>query len=610
MIVRKFFQWAQSAPAGQRADAASALARAYLYTALAAADRRDTEVALTALLDDPSPLVRRALADAFAHATQAPHHLIAALAGDQSEVSAIILNRSPLLSDAELIDAAAVGDALAQSAIALRPQVSAPVAAALAEVGGRDALIALAVNEGAALPEFSMRRMLERFGDDGELREALRSRPGLPPALCNDIVIATASVLTDFVTRCNFMSRERAERITREARERATVTIAASSSGEATLELVAHLRQSGTLTAGLILRALLCGHTNLFEAALSELSGIDLNRVVGLVRERGGSGFAALYKKARLPNSLMPAFRAALASAEEFGAALDPAEGAQLSLRMIERVLSACAAINGGELDRLLALLRRFEAEAAREEARKWAGDQAPPAALPQRLEACLAPEIRVAAADIPPPSFSVAADWTEAGVRNGDEDLSGTEMVQSAEPYSTRAAEIDAIASQAILGALEAGDWEDISSVDDIGSGNCAVADGGALSAADPGEWDDISSVGDIGSGDWAVADDGALSAADPGEWDGEPPSNSEASVCEALTWGASVEAEPTAPPAPQSALVQPVVSPVADAILDLIRADLSLRGGNQPDADEDYSLTLFRRELLADAVPSAMAA
>ena len=196
------------------------MARAYLYSDLLDDDRRDAEVALTTLLDDPSPIVRRALAEAFASASDAPRHIVAALANDQSDVAALVLGRSPLLSDAELIDCAAIGDAFAQSAIALRPNLSACVAAALAEVGAREALISLAVNTGADLPEFSMRRMIERFGSDGEMREALLSRPYLPATLRADLVTATANALSAFVTSCAWLSGERAERATREARKK------------------------------------------------------------------------------------------------------------------------------------------------------------------------------------------------------------------------------------------------------------------------------------------------------------------------------------------------------------------------------------------------------
>ena len=50
---------------------------------------------------------------------------------------------------------------------------------------------------------------------------------------------------------------------------------------------------------------------------------------------------------------------------------------------MIERVLTACEELNGGELDRLMALLRRFEMEAALEQARLEAPQLAKPEFAP-----------------------------------------------------------------------------------------------------------------------------------------------------------------------------------------------------------------------------------
>jgi cysteinyl-tRNA synthetase, unknown class len=62
MIVRQFLQWVRSTSAVERADAAAALARAYLYSALGPDDRAAAEGGLIMLLDDSSPLVRIALA--------------------------------------------------------------------------------------------------------------------------------------------------------------------------------------------------------------------------------------------------------------------------------------------------------------------------------------------------------------------------------------------------------------------------------------------------------------------------------------------------------------------------------------------------------------------
>jgi uncharacterized protein (DUF2336 family) len=379
MLVRKFMLWVGQVSAAERAEGAGALARAYLYADFTESEKRDAEIALFSLLDDPSPIVRKSIAEAFASAGDAPHAIVLALANDQSAISSVVLGRSPLLSDAELIDCAAIGDAFAQAAIALRPRLSMSVSAALAEVGSREALIALAVNPGADLADFSLRRMIERFGADGEVREALLSRPGMPPVLRSALVGATAQALSAFVTSCAWLSPERAERVTREARESANIMISAESARDSdyagACELVAYLRRSGQLTAGLILRSLLSGHTTLFEAALCELSGMPARRVAGFIGAFRGAGFAALYNRAGLPAGLLPAFRAAIEAQREFGFVSESCHTAALSRTIIERVLTACEDTNQGELDSLLALLRRFEAEALREEARVLARD-------------------------------------------------------------------------------------------------------------------------------------------------------------------------------------------------------------------------------------------
>ncbi len=376
MLMRQFLNFAQSANASRRAEAAGALARAYLYADLDPSNRREAETTLTALADDPSPLVRRALAENLASADEAPRALVSALACDQSEVSVPILARSPLLGDAELIDCAAIGDVYAQTAIALRARVSGCVAAALAEIGARDAAVALAVNVGADLPEFSLRRMIERFGDDGEMREALLARPWLPATVRADLVAAATASLSAFVVGRGWLSDARAGRLAREERDKANVLIVAEAAEQdgrrGVRDLVRHLCVSGQLTASLLLRALLSCNRDLFEAALAELSGLREDRVTGLTRDCRGAGFAALYARAGLPEKFLPAFRAALvavnAAAPSMGA--DP----RLSLAITGHVLAACDALDDRDLGPLTALLRRFEREATLEDARLETG--------------------------------------------------------------------------------------------------------------------------------------------------------------------------------------------------------------------------------------------
>ena len=104
MIVRQFLHWVRQAPAGERAEATSALARAYLYSDLSSDDRAAAEGAMIMLLDDPSSLVRGALAEALASDENAPRIVVHALASDQPDVALPVLMRSPLLLEDDLVD--------------------------------------------------------------------------------------------------------------------------------------------------------------------------------------------------------------------------------------------------------------------------------------------------------------------------------------------------------------------------------------------------------------------------------------------------------------------------------------------------------------------------
>ncbi len=378
MIVRRFLLWSRVAPAAPRADAVRALADAFLHAAMTQAERREAEAALIAMLDDPSPLVRRAMAEALAGAPQAPRPVVIALAGDQGDIAAPVLSRSPVLTDADLVDCAAIGDELAQTAIAMRASLGVPVAAALAEVARPAALVALADNHGVMIPTFSLKRMVERHGADPALREALLARPNLAVEIRLLIVTAVADALSSFAVGCDWMTPERSRRATREARERTTIALAGDEP-DGVLALVRHLREAGQLNAGLILRALLSGELALVEGAIAELAGLPPRRVAALMHDRRGAGFAALYRKAGLPPTLEPGFAAALAAWHEAGAG---APAARLSRAMIERVITACETLDDQRMGPLMALLRRFEAEAAREEARDLSKGMADDAAF------------------------------------------------------------------------------------------------------------------------------------------------------------------------------------------------------------------------------------
>jgi uncharacterized protein (DUF2336 family) len=375
MIVRQFLHWVRTAPAAERGDATSALARAYLYSDLTPDDRAAAEGALIMLLDDPSPLVRAELARALAFSEQAPPPVILGLAADQPDVASWVLEHSPLLVDADLVDAVATAGPQAQAAIANRADLQCSVSAALAEVGSAEACLVLVENPRAEIAPFSLDRIVARHGHLAAIREAMLARDDLPAPTRQALVAKLSETLAGFVASREWLEHDRAQRVAKEACEKATVTLAAVSPGSEIRPLIRHLRESGQLNAGLVLRALLSGNIEMFEEALAELSELPLARVSALVHDKGSTGFRALFERARLPASTYPAFREAIEAMREGGFVGDSGGAIRLKRRMVERVLTRCADESDVDIEPLMTLLRRFAAEAAREEARMFCQD-------------------------------------------------------------------------------------------------------------------------------------------------------------------------------------------------------------------------------------------
>jgi uncharacterized protein (DUF2336 family) len=377
MIFERFLQWMGTAPAHERAEAAGALGRAYRHASMDDPELRLAEVTMTALLDDPFMPVRRSLAEAIAAAPRTPRHIVLALANDCVDVAGPVLALSPVLTDADLVDLAAGRESSAQTAIAARAPVSAPVAAALAEVGSAEACAMLIRNQDTVLTPSTLARLVERFGVDGEVRDCLLARTELPIGLRQSLVRASTETEASRAMGRDLITPAQARVAIGDACEKATVTLARErAAGEDLACLVRHLRDTGQLTPALLLRAIAEGSFSLFETALAELSGLPRERVTALIHDRQGAGSDALYRRAGLPAATHAAFRAA-------ADALKDATGATPSRRMlIERMVTAYAETRPPQFDAVMALLQTMAVEAARDEARSIAGGMAMPLRL------------------------------------------------------------------------------------------------------------------------------------------------------------------------------------------------------------------------------------
>jgi uncharacterized protein (DUF2336 family) len=368
MMVSQFIEWARTAPAKERVEATGALARAYVYSDLSPDDRGAAEAAMLTLLDDPWPQVRRALADELAASPSAPGAVVCALAGDRPDIAAPVLALSPLFVDADLIGAVATGSSLVQAAVASRAALPRSVAAAIAEAGSAEACFVLLNNRDADIAPFSLDRIVERYGHLGDIRESLVRRDDLSAAARQALVAKIGDSLAGYAVGQEWLDVDNALRIAREACEKMKVLAAQTPAAEIR-PLIRHLRKSGELTAGLILRALLSGNTALFEGALAELTDIPIARVSGLIHGGSLSAVRALFDRAGLRRSTYPAFKEAIEAMGEASFAGKRGADAQLKERMIERALAHCQQRDCGDLAPLMTLRDRFATAARHDEA-------------------------------------------------------------------------------------------------------------------------------------------------------------------------------------------------------------------------------------------------
>ena len=282
-------------------------------------------------------------------------------------------NRSPVFIDAELVDMAASADLPLQIAIATRPAVSSAVAAAIAEIGEKETCAALIANPGAAIARLSLRRIAERFGEDGEIREALLARPNLAPEVRQLLVRTVSDALGSLALVRRWLPDERFAAVTRDACDRATIAIAAETETTDLPALVEHLRVTGQLTTALLLRAVCAGNIAFFETALAILAHVPERRVTGLVRSGRRWGLRAVYMRAKLPPLAFDAFAVALSTWRRLAAEGEITERYRFTVRMVEAVLAHYAAISDGEANELAAMVRRFAADQARDAARVYA---------------------------------------------------------------------------------------------------------------------------------------------------------------------------------------------------------------------------------------------
>ncbi|MEP4030030.1 DUF2336 domain-containing protein [Roseibium polysiphoniae] len=372
MIIHDFLNWVETAPDGPRAEAAGALARAWLYSELDDDSRKGASAALTVLLDDPCVDVRMAIAHNLCRSSDAPRHILLSLAEDRQEVASIVLETSPLFSDVDLIDVLANPQEDLQRVVASRRELSAAVSAAIAEIGTESACRALLSNNSANIVPTSLLRLAERFEDVADLREALLKRPDLPMHIRHALLLRHARAIGETVGADGERDQKDDENLLADASDKIALRLVHGASHAELLEMSEYLRADGHLNTRLMLRAVCCGRFRFFATALGLLSGVPEERIFRALIAARPSALRAVMRKAGLPMRSHQAFLLAIDMAREGGADLTADLPLDLARMLTECLLGELQDEALGADGDILAFLRRFALEVARLEARAY----------------------------------------------------------------------------------------------------------------------------------------------------------------------------------------------------------------------------------------------
>ncbi|WHA39816.1 DUF2336 domain-containing protein [Agrobacterium larrymoorei] len=372
VIVEAFLRWTDKARSGDRAKAAKALAQAYLEATLPKEKQASAYMAMTYLLDDPSPKVRQALAEALASAHDAPRAILMALAEDQPEIACPVILNSPVLRESDLVDLIGRGSSVTRALIGARPELASGACAALAEIGSECEVAILLENHCAQITPFTLRRVSDRFWEDSSIRNLLLDRDDLPADVRHALVLHVGKALASAAMVCHVITAARAERIVRDASDAAIALIAGEVSGPDIPFLVEHLRKKGELTPAFLIHVLCSGKLDFFAEAISNLSGLEERRVRSILATGRHHAMKALYQSTGLFGTVLEVFLEATLLWRD--AAEMPYGGAvhEVSARLIQKFSKVDADAN---LHELLSMIEKLHIGDQRQRARSFAHD-------------------------------------------------------------------------------------------------------------------------------------------------------------------------------------------------------------------------------------------
>ncbi len=327
--------------ADNRARTARKVAEGFGDGGLTERERAIAEDIFKVMVHDVEVRVREALSANLRHCDFLSHDIARSLAEDVDSVALPMLQFSTVLSDDDLIEIVNKHGPTKQKAVAKRDLVSEVVADALVDAGDAGVVTTLMSNTGARISEPTMEKALDKHGDSVKVSQTMALRPELPISVAERLVSLVSDSIRDHILKSHDLPAKVVTDLIVQSRERATIGLLnEKSSAEDARDLVVQLYKGGRLTPSIILRALCMGDIRFFEAAVAVLAKVPLISARVQIHDEGADGLKSILNKARVPQPLFPAFRAAVEVGHETEYDGLDNDRERFRRRMIERILT------------------------------------------------------------------------------------------------------------------------------------------------------------------------------------------------------------------------------------------------------------------------------
>jgi len=333
----------------------------YNVNGFAEREREIAEQIFRLLMKDAAIRVRETLAERIKENPNIPRDIVLHMANDVDSVALPLLESSMVLSDADLVNIIeASRDVNKLMVISKREQVSERVSEALVETSYPQVLTSLLSNDGAAIGERALERIIDDFRGEPHVIEAMVERKSLPMTLVERLVNEVSDAVADQLKSRYHLTDEQIEKETAGTRDDVMLRMLQHDIGDdEVMALVRQMAAEDRLTPSLVMTALCRGQLPFFTAALAHYAAIPYQNARKLVADKGDFGFKGLYGKSGLPESMFQAIRLILLVVKSMEND-DAIPGSLLyANRLVERVLAASGDKDIEYLPYFLALIRQ-----------------------------------------------------------------------------------------------------------------------------------------------------------------------------------------------------------------------------------------------------------